>query len=101
MAFEGDAAAYTDLMAAFGTGSIAAAFVVPRLLHHFSERRLMLAGAASMGGMAFTILSELDFAGLLALWTGLGAASSLVLPPGSLLLVRSSGRAERPALFAA
>lgn len=98
---DGDANAYTQLMAAYGAGSIAAAFAVPRLLRRLSERRLMLAGGAGMGCLAFAILSEPGLAGMLALWAGFGVMSSLVLTPGGLLLVRSSAREDRPALFAA
>lgn len=99
--FEGNANAYTNLMAAYGAGSIAAAFTVPRLLSRMTERRLMIAGAFGMGLLAFTILLQPGFVGLLALWAGFGAMSSLVLTPGALLLVRSSAKANRPALFAA
>jgi len=99
--FDGNAGAYTDLMAAFGAGSIAAAVTVPRLLRHLSERRVMISGAFGLGALASTILLEPGYGALLALWAGLGAMSSLVLTPGALLIVRSSARENRPALFAA
>ncbi|MFZ1726183.1 MAG: MFS transporter [Albidovulum sp.] len=99
--FEGDASAYTNLMAAYGAGSIASAFAVPRLLRHMSERRLMISGTFAMGCLPFTILAEPGFVALMGLWATLGAATSLVLTPGALLLVRSSSKANRPALFAA
>lgn len=99
--FEGNANAYTNLMAAFGAGSIAAAFTVPRLLRSMTERRVMIFGAFGMGALATTILFEPGFGALLALWAGMGMMSSLVLTPGALLIVRSSARENRPALFAA
>lgn len=99
--FDGNANAYTDLMAAFGAGSIAAAVMIPRLLRHLSERRVMIAGAFGLGALATTILFQPGFAAMLALWAGMGMMASLVLTPGALLIVRSAARENRPALFAA
>ncbi len=99
--FDGNANAYTNLMAAYGAGSITAAVLVPRLLRHLTERRVMIFGAFGMGALATTILFEPGFGALLALWAGMGMMSSLVLTPGALLIVRSSARENRPALFSA
>ncbi len=101
LAFNGDAQAFTALMAAYGVGSIAGALAVPRLLRAIEVRSVALAGAIALGLLPGAILLPLGYAGMLALWAGLGAASSLVLTPGGLVLVRSAAPANRPALFAA
>lgn len=92
---------YTNLMVAYGTGAAIAALCTPRLLLHFSERSVMASGGLLFGLLSAVILAPLPFSGLLGLWAGLGAASSLVLTPGGLVLTRSAARADRPALFAA
>lgn len=92
---------YPILMAAYGLGAAIGALPVPRLLERVSERRLM-----AMGTFAFAALSPLPLldpplAAILPLWAGFGAATSLVLTPGGLVLTRSAGRGDRPAVFAA
>lgn len=92
---------YTYLMAAFGAGSAMGALLVPRLLQHMPERRLMLAGACLFSALSYLIFLPLSLIGLLVLWAGFGVASSWVLTPGGLVLTRSAAKADHPAVFAA
>ncbi len=92
---------YTYLMIAFGAGSVAAALIVPRLLHHITERQLMLSGAYLFGLLSLLIFLNLPFNALLVLWFGFGVASSFVLTPGGLVLTRSANKVDQPAVFAA
>lgn len=100
-AFDGNERVFTWLMTAFGVGSIASALSVPWVLERVSERRLMLSGTMALGILPLCILLPMGLTGALFLWAGLGAASSLVLIPGGLLIVRSAAEPDRPALFAA
>jgi MFS family permease len=97
----GQSESYTWLMAAYGAGAAAGALSVPRILQRIDERRLILTGAYVFGALSCLIFLPLPFAALLALWAGFGAASSLVLTPGGLVLTRSAARADHPAVFAA
>lgn len=92
---------YTWLMAAYGAGAAAGALSVPRLLNRFSERELMISGGVLFGLLSFVIFIHLPLAGLMGLWVGFGAASSLVLTPGGLVLTRSAEAEDHPAVFAA
>ncbi|MBE9638382.1 MFS transporter [Salipiger mangrovisoli] len=94
---------YTRLMAAYGVGAALGALAVPRLVAWLEERLCMAAGVigfALLGGV-LALLPGLPMAGLLALWAGFGAVSSLVLTPGGLVLARSAQPGDRPAVFAA
>ena len=92
---------YTWLMAAYGAGAAVGALSVPRLLSQFNERRLMLSGCVAFGLLSFLIFVNLPLTGLMVFWGCLGAASSLVLTPGGLVLTRSAEPQNRPAVFAA
>ncbi|WP_371588196.1 MFS transporter [Pseudoruegeria sp. SK021] len=92
---------YPTLMASYGLGAAIAAICVPRLLRRINERRLMAIGGLLFGLLSCLILLPLVEPGLVLLWAGFGAASSLVLTPGGLVLTKSATRADRPALFAA
>lgn len=89
-------------LAAFGAGSIAAAFALPPLLSRLSDRSILLAGAAVV---VMTLTSALflvsSFAALIAHWIFLGTGYSLTLTPIGRVLRRSSSAEDRPALFAA
>jgi len=88
-------------LAAFGGGSMLAAFFVPRLLDTIADRTAMLAGAILLatGLLAGTLVGF--YASLLALWSVLGVGYSLAQTPSGLLLRRSARPEDRPALFAA
>lgn len=92
---------YSWLMAAYGTGAAVGALAVPRLLNRFSEREIMLCGGAAFGLLSFLIFLLLPLPALMLLWAGFGAASSLVLTPGGLVLTRSAEKEDHPAVFAA
>lgn len=88
-------------LAAFGGGSMVAAFVLPRLLDSISDRRAMTIGAGALVIclLAGSLLPSYTF--LLPLWFALGLSYSLTQTPSGRLLRRSSQPEDRPALFAA
>ena len=96
-------------LAAYGFGSMLAAFFIPRLLDRVSDRTLMASAAAmltaSLGVMAIlTILfgkSHAYWSLLLAGWFVLGIAYSMSVTPSGRLLRRSANADDRPAVFAA
>lgn len=94
-------------LAAFGGGSMAAAFLLPRLLDRLSDRPVMLGGSALLvGGLGLAALLMLSAGGLswlalIGLWVVLGLGYSAVLTPGGRLLRRSAAQEDRSAIFAA
>jgi MFS family permease len=94
-------------LAAFGGGSMIAAFALPRLLDRLSDRPVMLGGSALLvGGLGVAALLMIGGAGLswpvlLSLWAVLGLGYSAVLTPGGRLLRRSAAPEDRSAVFAA
>ncbi|MEQ1819003.1 MAG: MFS transporter [Terricaulis sp.] len=89
-------------LAAFGTGSIVAALALPPLLTRWSDRAIVIAGAAMMGVVLATgpYLAQ-SYTALLILWSALGVGYSLTLTPIGRVLRRSAHAEDRPALFAA
>lgn len=88
-------------LAAFGSGSMIAAFLLPRLLENISDRRAMFAGAVILVGGLFVGVAVPSYMFLLPLWFVLGFGYSLAQTPSGRLLRRSSHPEDRPALFAA
>ena len=96
-------------LAAYGSGSMLAAFIIPRLLDKISDRTLMLSAAAMLTtGLAVMAVLTALFAGsagywtiLLAGWFVLGIAYSMSVTPAGRLLRRSANAGDRPAIFAA
>ncbi len=87
--------------AAFGAGSIVAAFLLPRILTRFSDRPVMIAGAALMvAGVAATPLAP-GLVALMVLWAVIGFGFSLTQTPIGRILNRSARAEDRPAVFAA
>ncbi len=88
-------------LAAFGTGSMIAALVLPKLLGNITDRSAMLGGAAILvAGLLAGALVE-SYTALLPLWFALGLGYSLSQTPSGCLLRRSAAAEDRPALFAA
>ena len=89
-------------LAAFGSGSMTAAVILPRLLARLSDRSAMALGA---GIMTVVLLAgpwmAVSYPALLALWVTMGFGYSLTITPAGRALRRSSNAADRPALFAA
>jgi len=87
--------------AAFGGGSMLAAFALPALLKRWQDRRVMLTGACILiSGLVLAI--PVDRLGLLLpVWAWLGVGFSTAQTPVGRLLTRSSHGEDRPALFAA
>jgi MFS family permease len=89
-------------LAAYGGGSMLAALLLPRVLRQMSDRSVMLAGSLVLACVltAYALL-PVTWAALLVCWLAMGAGYALCVTPGGRLLRRSSGDADRPALFAA
>lgn len=96
------------LLAAYGAGSMVVALSLPAVLDRLPDRPVMLTGSALMplglAAMAAVLAmppGDVPWPLLIALWLGLGAATSLVLTPSARLLRRASGEQNRAAVFAA
>ena len=94
-------------MAAFGAGSMAAALLLPRLLDHVSDRRVMMVGARGLIAVALVVGTLVWLDGLpawgvfLLVWALIGFLYSSILTPSGRLLRRSAHAEDRPAIFAA
>jgi H+ antiporter protein len=94
-------------LAAFGTGSMLIALLLPRLLETRPDRPVMLTGAAIMAaglaaGLGVSQLgSPFEWPALLAVWFAMGLGYSMTLTPSGRLLKRSANAQDRPAVFAA
>lgn len=99
---------YAIALACYGLGSMLVALALPRILDRYLDRSVMLIGCgvlpvglATVALILFSPNSSVAWAGLLAIWTVLGAATALVLTPSARLLRRYSDDSNRPAVFAA
>lgn len=96
-------------LAAFGGGSMCAAFALPRILDRMADRPIMIGASflLAIGLAALAAISAMIPPGqvywhiLLGGWLLLGIAYSMSVTPGGRLLRRSAGSEDRPALFAA
>jgi H+ antiporter protein len=88
-------------LAAFGGGSMIAAFVLPRLLDSIPDRRAMTVGAGALVLCLLAGSALPSYELLLPLWFVLGFSYSLTQTPSGRLLRRSSQPEDRPSLFAA
>ncbi|BDW89071.1 MFS transporter [Thalassospira tepidiphila] len=96
----------TSFLACAGTGSMCAAFLIPRLIERVGERHLMLAGivAAAFAMLLGGVLMISDLASVFAfaiLWLIAGAGTTFAQTPGGRLVQRSAGDGDRSAFFAA
>ncbi|MFJ3312052.1 MFS transporter [Micrococcus endophyticus] len=96
------------LLAAYGGGSMLVALGLPRVLDAVPDRRVMLAGAATLPALLLAAVGAMtglhagaQWAWLLVLWALMGAATAAVLTPSARLLRRNSTEQNRPAVFAA
>ncbi len=93
-------------LAAFGSGSMLAALVLPRLLDHRPDRPVMIGGAAVLvvillGLALMTVINGVGWTVLLAGWLVIGVGYSTILTPSGRLLKRSAHPEDRPAVYAA
>lgn len=93
-------------LGAFGAGSMAAAFILPRILNDRSERAVIAGGAlliaalfTSLGGFLLTATASWEL--VLVSWFLAGIGFSAVLTPVGRLLRRSAAEVDLPAMFAA
>lgn len=100
-AFGLDQRATALALATYGTGSMLAALLLPRVLDHRPDRSIMLAGGAllAVGLLAGTMAGT--YVMLIPVWFLLGLANAVTQTPTGRLLRRSASAADRPALFAA
>ncbi|MBN9407389.1 MAG: MFS transporter [Burkholderiales bacterium] len=88
-------------LAAFGGGSMIAAFALPSLLNKLADQPVMVTGAAVLViGTAIGALIP-SYVLLLPLWLVIGFGYSVAQTPSGRLLRRSAHAEDRPALFAA
>lgn len=112
-ALAGSESAVAVALGAFGLGSMTAALMLPVLLTHSTDRRVMFLGAMGnlcllaivgglwLGGGGSESGDTIGWPSLLIAWLLLGLSYSTVLTPSGRLLKRSAHAADRPALFAA
>lgn len=104
--FSGTELLTTSFLACAGAGSMAAAFMIPRLIDRIGERDLMLAGivaaaiAMVLGG-ALMIVGGESVVVFAILWLIAGAGTTFAQTPGGRLVQRSAGDGDRSAFFAA
>lgn len=97
-------------LASYGSGSMLAAMLLPRVLVRVSERTAMVPAALVLalvlflfaaGGLFPNGAGQTRWPALLGIWFLLGAAGSTIVTPAGRLLRRSAHPEDRPALFAA
>lgn len=97
--------AVTVILAAFGTGSMLVAFLVPKLLNKFSDVQVMTTAALIVPVALFSISGILLVGGRLSsislAWFLLGALSSFLLTPGARILRRHSDERTRASVYTA
>lgn len=88
-------------LAAYGAGSMLAAFTLPKILEQLPDRPVMLTGAILLAIGLLAGSGASTFLLLLPVWFMLGCSASLINTPTGRLLRRSSSEKDRPAYFAA
>lgn len=88
-------------LAAFGCGSMIAAFALPKILLRYPERTVMIWAAMLLGILACTSGFVDRYQSLLALWFLIGACYASALVPIGRLLRRSAHPPDLPSVFAA
>ena len=87
--------------AAFGAGSMVAAFLLPRMLTRVADRPLMIGGAALMVAGVAAVPLAATFVGLMALWAVIGFGFAVTQTPIGRIINRSARDEDRGAVFAA
>jgi MFS family permease len=87
--------------AAFGAGSMLAAFLLPRILMRAQDRPVMIGGAGLMVAGVAGVPFVSGFPALLVLWAVIGFGFSLTQTPIGRIINRSAHEADRGAVFAA
>ena len=87
--------------AAFGAGSMLAAFLLPRILDRLDDRPVMIGGAALMVAGVAWCRWWAALPCLLALWAVIGFGFSLTQTPIGRIINRSARETDRGAVFAA
>lgn len=87
--------------AAFGAGSMLAAFLLPRILRRAEDRPVMIAGAGMMVAGVAAVPIVGTFPALLAIWAVIGFGFSLTQTPIGRIINRSAREIDRGAVFAA
>lgn len=95
------ASAVAIALAAAATGSVGAAVLLPRILHHTTDRAAMLTGAAVLATGLLGVAAIPSYPWLLVNWLALGVGLALVQTPAGRLIQCSGRRDEFPPLFAA
>lgn len=88
-------------LAAFGGGSMLAAFTLPRMLDRYPDRPVMFAGVALLIVGTTAAIFTPNHVTLLMIWLVIGIGYSTAQTPSGRLLRRSAHAEDRPALFAA
>ncbi|MGW0783627.1 MFS transporter [Streptomyces sp. NPDC002913] len=106
--FHRPASALSLALGAYGAGSVAAALLLPRLLHRAGDRAVMLAAArtlplvlAVVAGLVAAPPGTWSWAAVLVAWAMIGAACSAVVTPGGRVIRRSVADRDLPAAFGA
>ncbi|WP_062378919.1 MFS transporter [Demequina pelophila] len=107
--FDRDEAAVAIALAAYGVGSLAMAFVIPRLTERFGVIRTMAGGAvgvvlglaAAWAVTGVAAASGRGWPALLATWALLGVSTSLMNTPSSRLLADASTPENRNLVYTA
>ncbi|WP_166417735.1 MFS transporter [Cochlodiniinecator piscidefendens] len=89
-------------LGAFGGGSMIAAFALPKVLDHTTDRLVMISGSVLMVfALIGLALNGVTWTALLATWFFIGLGYSITLTPSGRLLQRSAHPEDRPAVYAA
>lgn len=95
-------------LACFGSGSMLAALLLPRMLDRLPDRAVMISAAGLLTGLLMILGTTLQgtnpdhiWLPLLGLWVLMGVGYSSVQTPSGRLLRRSVQSSDRPAIFAA
>ncbi len=89
------------LMLAAGVGSMLAAFILPSVLDHWSDRSVMLSGAGLLTVALLAGLGEPNYWQMMPLWAVIGFGSSLILIPTGRVVRHSCKESDRNDYFSA